>query len=224
MMQPVNLASHAFLIFASGDAIVDALVGAFSPAGRLPATMYTPNIIARDIRDVDLASSGGITHTWFSGPVLFPFGFGLSYAQFGFEMQFLGEDALKWSVALDSNGKIITRCDEEKTLRVRVSNSGSSSVSSDCAVLVFIQRSDDASSVSPSSASPAPREALVAFQRLRSLAPGVSAVHDFKLHFNAVFSAFRDEWGNVMPPRETYALRIGHSSSESDARLSVTVY
>ena len=76
----------------SGDAIVDALVGAFSPAGRLPTTMYTPDIIARDIRDVDLASDGGITHTWFDGPVLFPFGYGLSYAQFSFAMQFRGHE------------------------------------------------------------------------------------------------------------------------------------
>jgi len=50
-----------------GDAIIDVLSGVVSPAGRMPVTTYYPNITARDIRDVDLASGGGITYQYFSG-------------------------------------------------------------------------------------------------------------------------------------------------------------
>jgi hypothetical protein len=185
--------------------------------------MYMPDIIARDIRDVDLASSGGITHNWFSGPVLFPFGFGLSYAKFTYAMQFVGDNSLSWDIALGDDGRPAIESEVEKTLRVRVSNSGGS-WRSDCVLLVFVER-DAATSLKHSKpVSRAPREALVAFQRFRAIAPGDSIWHDFKLHFNSVFSAFRDEQGNVHPPLGTYAIRIGHSMGESDARLSVAVH
>jgi hypothetical protein len=184
--------------------------------------MYTPDIIARDIRDVDLASSGGITHTWFSGPVLYPFGFGLSYAQFSFAMQFHGDDEQRWTVVLDDHYRVAKGCEEERMLRVHVSNSGSNSALSDCVVLVFIEHHATVfDSLSPSS--PVPREALVAFQRIRSLASGGAAELHFNLQFVSLFSAFRDEQGNVRPPRGTYALRIGHSNGECDARLLVVV-
>ena len=213
----------------SGDALVDALVGAFSPAGRLPTTMYTPDIIARDIRDVDLASDGGITHTWFDGPVLFPFGYGLSYAQFSFSMQFRGLETQKWSVVLDESGSCMQGCAESKLLHVRMSNSGdSSSAPSDCVLLVFIDRVVAASdaqlpSTSSTPSSNSPREALVAFQRFHSIAPGDSLDHHFTLEYNSVFAAFRNEHGRVQPPQGTYQLRIGHSRGESGARLTITV-
>ncbi len=214
---------HFFVLTFSGVAIVDALVGAVSPAGRLPVTMYMPHIVARDIRDVDLASSGGITHTWYSGAVFFPFGFGLSYAQFSFTMHFHGHDAQRWSVSLYDNHTFTNGSQEEKMVRARVSNTGRGSVRSDCVVLVFIETVSLAwNSVSPS-APPVPREALVAFQRIRNISPGDVVERDFKLQFLELFSAFRNEEGSVHPPRGTYALRIGHSSGESQARLSITV-
>ena len=38
----------------------------------MPMTTYYSNFTARDIRDVNLATSGGVTFQWFSGPVLYP--------------------------------------------------------------------------------------------------------------------------------------------------------
>jgi hypothetical protein len=184
--------------------------------------MYMPDIIARDIRDVDLASSGGITHTWFSGPVLFPFGFGLSYAQFRYAMQFVGDDTQSWSVALDGKGRPVNRSDAEKTLHVSVSNSGGS-FRSDCVVLVFIERNAAGFEERSKPIAPVPHEALIAFQRFRGLAPGDSVGHEFVLQFNEVFSAFRDENGFVHPPQGKYTIRIGHSMGESELRLSVYV-
>lgn len=61
-----------------GVAIVDALFGRVSPAGKLPSTIYYENFVSRDIRTTDLRINGGITHRWYSGPVLYPFGHGLS--------------------------------------------------------------------------------------------------------------------------------------------------
>ena len=65
-----------------GPAIVDVLFGAYSPSGRLPYTMYYENFTARDIRNTNMSDDGGVTHQWFDGPVIFPFGHGLSYTAF----------------------------------------------------------------------------------------------------------------------------------------------
>lgn len=61
-----------------GPAIVDTLFGRYVPAGKLPATVYHDNFTSRDIRITDLRANGGITHRWFTGPVLYHFGHGLS--------------------------------------------------------------------------------------------------------------------------------------------------
>lgn len=50
----------------------------------LPFIFLDNNFTARDIRDMDLSSSGGVTHTYFSGPVLFPFAYGLSFTSYTF--------------------------------------------------------------------------------------------------------------------------------------------
>lgn len=52
-----------------GDAIVDALDGTISPAGKMPVTTYHSNFTQRDIRVTDLRADGGVTYRWFSGPV-----------------------------------------------------------------------------------------------------------------------------------------------------------
>ena len=47
-----------------GDAIVETLLGINNPAGKLPATVYFNNFTARDMRDMDLAHDGGVTHMY----------------------------------------------------------------------------------------------------------------------------------------------------------------
>ena len=67
-----------------GPAIVDVLLGEYAPSGKLPYTNYYENFTTRDIRNTNLTDDGGITHQYFDGPVIFPFGHGLSYTTFKF--------------------------------------------------------------------------------------------------------------------------------------------
>jgi beta-glucosidase len=66
---------------AGGTAIADTVAGLNNPAGRLPVTFY------RSTGDLPAFSDYSMTHRtyrYFDGPVLYPFGYGLSYSRFSY--------------------------------------------------------------------------------------------------------------------------------------------
>ncbi|WP_165234136.1 glycoside hydrolase family 3 protein [Aquisphaera insulae] len=64
-----------------GDAVADALVGDYNPGGRLPVTFYRSE---RDLPAFEDYSMNGRTYRYYAGPVLYPFGHGLSYSTFAY--------------------------------------------------------------------------------------------------------------------------------------------
>ncbi|GAB4828638.1 hypothetical protein Ancab_018303 [Ancistrocladus abbreviatus] len=71
-----------------GRAIADVVFGAYNPGGRLPVTWY-PNDYVNQIpmtsmrlRPIDQLGYPGRTHRFYTGPTVFPFGYGLSYTKF----------------------------------------------------------------------------------------------------------------------------------------------
>ncbi|XP_074301964.1 beta-D-xylosidase 1-like [Silene latifolia] len=73
---------------AGGTAIADVLFGTHNPGGKLPNTWYPQDYVAKvSMADLDMRanpSTGypGRTYRFYRGPVVFPFGFGLSYGRF----------------------------------------------------------------------------------------------------------------------------------------------
>jgi beta-glucosidase len=64
-----------------GTAIAETLAGANNPSGRLPITFY------RDTKDLPAFTDYSMrnrTYRYFKGPVLYPFGYGLSYTTFAY--------------------------------------------------------------------------------------------------------------------------------------------
>lgn len=62
-----------------GTAIAEVLFGDYNPAGRLPITFYKS---VDDLPPFDDYKMAGRTYRYFSGDVLYPFGYGLSYTRF----------------------------------------------------------------------------------------------------------------------------------------------
>ncbi|XP_028788780.1 beta-D-xylosidase 1 [Neltuma alba] len=73
---------------AGGTAIADVLFGTTNPGGKLPMTWYPQEYVAKvpmtvmDMRPNPARGYPGRTYRFYKGPVVFPFGHGLSYTRF----------------------------------------------------------------------------------------------------------------------------------------------
>lgn len=92
-----------------GNALADLIFGAVSPSGHLPLTFY------KSINDLPMYTSysmKGRTYRYFTGPVQYPFGFGLSYTTFyyalngGLKAKYNQKDTISINVQVKNTGKM----------------------------------------------------------------------------------------------------------------------
>ncbi len=130
-----------------GNGLAAAIFGDANPAGRLPMTWYKSDGDLPPMEDYDLISHPR-TYRYFDRPVLYPFGFGLSYTSF------------------DYSGLNVEKCEGGLRVSVTVRNTGA--VAGDEVVQLYIRR------VSPSG-TVHPLRRLIGFERLHDIAPGACA-------------------------------------------------
>jgi len=130
-----------------GNGLAAAIFGEANPAGRLPMTWYRSDADLPPMEDYDLINHPR-TYRYFDKPVLYPFGFGLSYTKFGY------------------SGLRVEKSGGGLKAFVRVTNTGS--VSGDEVAQLYIRR------VSPSG-TVHPIRRLIGFERLHDIAPGECA-------------------------------------------------
>lgn len=173
---------------------------------------------ARDARNYNLSDGGGITHQYFAGPVLRPFGYGLSYTRFEYAWTSGGAAVAAAGGVLDVTGGNAAAA---LSLDVRVSNVGP--VASDCVVLAFVTPPRDGTAhLHGARATDAlPLQTLLGFERLRELAPGET--RSWRLRVDALALAVTDGTGaRVVVPGE-YVLRIGGVDGMPAAEARVRV-
>ena len=136
----------------AGTAIADVLFGDYNPAGRLPVTFYKSDSDIPAFHNYDMA---GRTYRYFKGDPLYPFGYGLSYTSFKY-------DLLKIPLTI-STGKQVS-------VSVRVTNTGNKN--GEEVVQLYIADQDQNIK--------APLKALKGFQRI-SLKAGESKIVSFNL-------------------------------------------
>jgi beta-glucosidase len=144
-----------------GQAVADVLFGRYNPAGRLPVTFYKSADDLPPFTDYAMAAKNGRTYRYFSGDVLWPFGFGLSYTTFEYS-------APTAAATNPTTG-------DDVVLSVRVKNTGS--VAGEEVVQLYADRKTAPAAASAAGVAPPPHT-LLGFARV-PLAPGEEKTVEF---------------------------------------------
>lgn len=89
-----------------GLAIAQMIAGMYSPSGRLPITFYNQNTPLPDITDYNMK---GRTYRFLNEKPLYPFGYGLGFADFSYEdfqIVDINENEIKVRITLTNKGKM----------------------------------------------------------------------------------------------------------------------
>ena len=205
----------------SGTAVASVLFGEYSPAGRLPITIY-PAQYASEVRMGQMTmrasangSYPGRTYKFYTGEPVYPFGWGLSYSNFTYSYTDTNQhggatrsfDVSELASHFDRSGlHLSSAAPPNFHYIVNVTNSGP--VTSDATVLAFLS-----ASVRPSAshlATSPPLTQLVDFTRLHALAPGQSAAAVFTLQYRAL--AHVDEVGHSWLLPGDYRVTVGREA------------
>lgn len=104
-----------------GDAVAGLIAGDFSPSGRLPITFYRSVEQLPPFKDYGMK---GRTYRYFSGEALYPFGYGLSYADFGYDDLTVSKKVIDGSESLTVSVKVsnLSQVDAAEVVQLYVSH------------------------------------------------------------------------------------------------------
>ena len=176
----------------AGDALVDVLLGAVSPSGRLSTTQYDATINERSIVDYDFTSMDGITYQYYTKEPQFEFGQCESYTVFELSWLSAAGSAVTVDAAAFAAGEAAP------SYAVNVTNTGA--VTSDVSVLAFIEGSGEPA---------APLRQLFDFNRAAKVAPGQTVTLLFTVPLDVAASVRPDGSTALRAGRRSRAVRIG---------------
>lgn len=107
-----------------GQAVANILSGKVSPSGRLPVTVYSADHAIPAFEDYSMK---GRTYRFIEGEALYPFGFGLSYADFSYSnLKVIENSDAALSVSVDVTNNSDIRAEERAQLYAEYSDSRTS--------------------------------------------------------------------------------------------------
>ena len=179
-----------------GKAIADVLFGEVNPGGKLPETFYASTKQLPPMSDYDLINNPR-TYMYFEQPVLYPFGYGLSYTQFEYGNLKLSSD------------KINTNGDVE--LQFTIQNTGK--MKGDEVAQVYVHSMDATIKV--------PINQLKRFQRI-TLSPGESRTLTFKIPASE-FSFYNTKTNDFKIEPGRWEIQIGSSCQDIRLKRTITI-
>ncbi|MBA0871715.1 hypothetical protein Goshw_029283 [Gossypium schwendimanii] len=199
---------------AGGTAIADVLFGTTNPGGKLPMTWYPQDYVAKvPMTNMGMRPSRGYpgrTYRFYKGPIVFPFGHGLSYTSFKHSLALAPTDlsvlldtnlfATKNYSTLSSNAIRVkhAKCDSLSSLfHIDVENTGN--MDGTHTLLVF--------STPPAGQKWSPNKQLIGFHRVHVIAGSKQRV---KINIHACkHLSVVDEFGIRRIPMGSHSLQIG---------------
>ena len=180
----------------AGQALADVLFGDVNPGGKLPETFYASTQQLPPMSDYDLINHPR-TYMYVEQPVLYPFGFGLSYTQFEYSNLNLNSDKIK------TDGEIEFQC--------TIKNVGK--IKGDEVAQVYVNNTSASIKV--------PINQLKRFQRI-TLAPGESRTLTFKIPASEL--SFYDIKTNDLKTKPgSWEIQIGSSSKDIRLKKSFVI-
>ncbi|KDO23678.1 hypothetical protein SPRG_11126 [Saprolegnia parasitica CBS 223.65] len=176
---------------AGGSAIADVLFGQVNPSGRLSQTLYfasfADQVTMSDMNMRPTARTPGRTHRFYNGDVVFPFGHGLSYTTFRYDV----------ATDDDDNDATVVVAGNRWRAAIRITNVGE--LIGDDILLCF---------ASPPGAGVdgKPKQSLVAFEKVASLVPGDEYIWHLDLPPSAFAVATQDGSTEILPGTWTIAV------------------
>ncbi len=179
-----------------GQAIADVLFGDVNPGGKLPETFYASTEQLPPMSNYDLMNHPR-TYMYFDQPVLYPFGYGLSYTQFEYSDLKLSSDNIK------KTGEI--------EIQFAVRNTGK--VKGDEVAQVYGHAENAPMRV--------PISQLKRFERI-TLAPGESKTLQFKIPASE-FSFYSTATNGFQVQTGRWEIQVGSSSKDIRLKKALTI-
>ena len=179
-----------------GTAIADVLFGDVNPGGKLPETFYASTQQLPSFSDYDLIDHPR-TYMYVEQPVLYPFGFGLSYTRFDYNHLTLNADTI------ERNGEVKIQC--------TITNTGQ--MAGDEVAQVYVHAIH--------ASIKAPVNQLKRFQRI-TLAPGESKELSFKIPASEL-SFYDTRTNDLQTELGEWEIQIGSSSKDIRLKKSITI-
>ena len=169
-----------------GEAVADLIFGEVSPSGKLPITFPESIDQLPDFHDYSMVER---TYKYMTGKPLFPFGFGLSYADFNITDAQIEEDVLK---------------NENTTLTVKVSNN--SAIPAEEVLQLYVSLENDTKHL--------PLASLKSFQRV-SLA--ANETKEFTFEITPDMFNYIDESGKNLKHKGNATITVSNASPNARA-------
>ena len=179
-----------------GNAIADVLFGDVNPGGKLPETFYASTTELPPMSNYDLINYPR-TYMYFNKPVLYPFGYGLSYTTFQYSDLILNSDKIKKDGAVE--------------LQFMVKNTGQ--LKGDEVAQVYIHKDNANIKV--------PINQLKRFQRI-TLASGENKTLTFKIPASD-FSFYDTGTNDFKIEPGQWEIQVGSSSKDIFLKKTITI-
>jgi beta-glucosidase len=110
---------------AAGQAVANVLFGDYNPSGRLPVTFYKS---INDIPAFDDYAMKGKTYRYCEKPVLYPFGYGLSYSKFTYTKLQFSSPILNKKIAITATLKNTGNRDGDEVVQLYIHQQGQEAI------------------------------------------------------------------------------------------------